>query len=50
MELKIDIRIGTIHIQNGELEFINLGGGDGIYRASFEVRLIPIKILFLGTC
>ena len=36
MELKVDIRIGTIHIYNGELEFVNLGG-DGLYRTSFEV-------------
>ena len=38
-ELKIDIRIGMIHISNGELEFVNLGG-DGMFRSSFNVRQI----------
>ena len=32
-ELKIDLRVGYIHISNGEMEFQNIGG-DGLVRSS----------------
>ena len=38
VELKIDLRIGFIHIFNGELEFINIGGEALLRGESRKVR------------